>query len=229
FYPLAFVIILIFALGLSGGVFFGLENLDRVGLTAIIEKPQVKFTGSGLILGSGRNQTIVLGSPNEPGRAKFVKIESVLPGNLSLSYQGQDTPLYQMRLPFFPEESGFFNSVNRDIVHNVRTFSVRYNAGYLAFGIYAGSLAAFLISLGCMVNISYWSLANLFFGALAFRGALALENFFDQRNINSLLSSFAGNMIPESFMGSIIFCALCVLILLYSGLVYLARGRISDG
>jgi hypothetical protein len=86
-----------------------------------------------------------------------------------------------------------------------------------------------LLSLGCLVNISFWSSANLFFGALAFRGVLALENFLNQGNIREILASFAGRIINPSLINPVIFGSFSVLILLYSGLVYLAHGRMGDG
>jgi len=132
-----------------------------------------------------------------------------------------------MPLPFTEEKNRILAGIGADFTQSCRVFTLRYKAGFLSFWLYTGSLAVFLLSLGCLVNISFWSLANLFFAALAFRGALALEAFLNQPDIYGLMSSFAGNIIPPPLINPLIFFTAGVLILLYSGLVYLARGKVA--
>ncbi|MCL1815810.1 MAG: hypothetical protein FWG27_08350 [Treponema sp.] len=213
-YPISFIFIWVFIVALSGAVFLGQKSLEQINFSLPLKKPSKDLAKPGLLL----NNTVFLGDPYQPGSAR-----AVLTPDQSLSYR-EDISLSQMRLPFFSEESEFFDKIDRDLERSSRFFSAWFNEGLLPYGVYAGSLAAFLLSLGCLINISFWSLANLFFGALAFRGALILENFLNQPQINQLLVSFARNSISESMVNPIIFCALSILILLYSGLVYLARG-----
>ena len=226
-YPAAFGLILVFVLALSGAAFFGLESLGKMGFSLPIKKPPVELAKPGFLLNQGTlsgYETAFLEAPQKPDGAVVLMSEGQ-----PFNYQGQGFPVSRTRLPFFAEKRGVFTGINRDIEHSSQVFTDWFRNGFWSYGVYTGALAAFLLSLGCLVNISFWSLANLFFGALAFRGVFALKNFLNQGNIHSLLSSFAGKVIHPSLINPLIFFFLTILILLYSGLVYLARGRIGDG
>ena len=225
FYPAAFAVILVFGVALGFGGFFGLENLNRIGFSVEIKKPDMTPAKPGFILNTGgASQMVFLGDPYKSGSAR-----AVLSFNKSLSFQDDNTPLAGVRLPFAIENRGFLNSISRDLKNSTRVFSGRFQNGLISYCIYTGTLAAFLISLSCLVNISFWPLANLFFGILAFRGVLALESFLGQESIHAILVSFAGKIVGEPFINPVIFCIMTILILLYSGLIYLSRGRGNDG
>jgi hypothetical protein len=229
-YPAAFIVIFILSLGLSAAAFVGLESLQRLGSTRIsmtqrpahMVEPGFIFTPGPSSIPGASVKAIFLEDPYKGGAARAVSQDS-------LYYQGSGPAIRPRRLPFPEEKSPLLRSITGDFLRSAQYLSAWFESGLLPYGVYAGSLALFLLSLGCLVNISYWSLANLFFGALAFRGALMLEALLNQPHIHELLSSFAGGMIHESLVNPIIFSTLGALILLYSALVYLARGRISNG
>ena len=226
-YPAAFAVILVFILALSGAAYFGMESLGKMGFTIAIKEPPAETAKPGFILNQGAlsgYQTVFLEDPGKPGGAAVLLLDGQ-----PLNYQSQGPQLARTKMPFFNEKRGILTGIAQDFGRSSRVFSQWFNSGILSFAVYAGSLAAFLLSLGCLVNISFWSLANLFFGALAFRGVLALENFLNQGNIHDMLASFAGKLIHPSLITPLIFFILCILILLYSGLVYLARGKQGDG
>ena len=225
-YPVAFIFILVFVLVLSGAAFFGLESLDKTGFDIAVKKTPALQVKPGYILNQGTlsgYQTVFLEDPNKPDAAVVIMVQGQ-----ALNYQNRGAHFTRTKLPFFTEKRGIFHNISSDFEQSAQIFTKWFNNGLWSYGVYAGSLAVFLLSLGCIVNISFWSLANLFFGALAFRGVLALENFLNQGNIHELLSSFTGKMIHPSLINPIIFLFLSLLILLYSGLVYLARGRIDN-
>jgi hypothetical protein len=240
-YPLACAVILVLSFVLSAGAFFGLDMLNQMGGIQIRAKaapPKPAKPGLMLVSSQGVVQTVFLEDPYKPdgarvllSRGQFGAAAGALGGQAaSLYYQRQaNSPVSQVPLFFAGPQSRFFRSIDADFARTFRVFSAWFKEGPLTYGIYAGSLALFLLSLGCLVNISFWSLANLFFGALIFRGALALEAFLNLPDIHELLSSFAGRFIPESLINPLIFCSLGALILLYSALVYLARGRRAYG
>ena len=226
-YPAAFAIILIVVLALSGGAYFGMESLRKIGFDITVKKLPAEAAKPGFLLNQGTlsgYQTVFMEDPQKPDGAVVIIAEGQ-----RFNYQAQGAPVTRTLLPIFAEKKGMFSSIIRDFEHSSRFFSFWFNNGIISYAVYAGSLAAFLLSLGCLINISFWSLANLFFGALAFRGALALENFLNQSDIHDMLASFSGKIIHPSLISPLIFFFLCVLILLYSGLVYLARGRTGDG
>ncbi|MDR2314375.1 MAG: hypothetical protein LBE02_07550 [Spirochaetaceae bacterium] len=229
-YPAAFAVIFVCALGLSAAAFTGLESLQRLGgLRITMEQAPAKMVEPGFIFTTGSSiipgppdKLIFLEDPYKTGAARAVSRGSFF-------YQGNGPAIYPVRLPFPEEKSRFLGSITEDFLRSAQYLAAWFETGLLPYGVYAGSLALFLLSLGCLVNISYWSLANLFLGILAFRGALMLDAFLNQPHIHELLSSFAQNIVHESLVNPIIFSALGALILLYSALVYLARGRISNG
>jgi hypothetical protein len=223
-YPAVFVIMLVLALVLGSAAILGLENFSQQGDLTVDASPHADLVQPGFILNQGGTQFVFLESPLKNGSSRAVSS-----AGQALYYQGQGSMSAQTPLPFTEEKNGLLDGIARDFSQSFRTFSARYKAGFLSYWLYTGSLAVFLLSLGCLVNISFWSLANLFFAALAFRGALALESFLNQPDIHSLLGSFAGRIIPESLINPLIFFIAGTLILLYSGLIYLARGRVSNG
>ena len=226
-YPLTFIVILVFTLVLGWAAFLGVQSLEKTGFTVPLKNPKTEMAKPGFILNQGTvsgNKTIFLGNPYKSGGATVTMIEGQ-----ALAYQSQGATVSRTRLPFFIEKKGFFGSIYRDLASSYKEFSACFNISLFSYCVYAGSLAVFLLSLGCLVNISFWSLANLFFGALVFRGVLALESFLNQNNIRDVLASFAGKIVNPSLINPIIFIFLSIMILLYSGLVYLARGRVGDG
>jgi hypothetical protein len=224
-YPAVFTILLALALILGSAAMLGLETLSQIGDFTVEINPPADMVRPGLILNQGSGMKVVfLEEPLKTGGARVVST-----AGQAMYYQGQGSASTPIPLPFTEEKNRLLEGINRDFTQSYRVFTARYKAGFLSFWLYTGSLTVFLLSLGCLVNISFWALANLFFAALAFRGALALEAFLNQPDIHGLMASFAGNIIPPSLINPLIFFTAGVLILLYSGLVYLARGKVSHG
>jgi hypothetical protein len=105
-------------------------------------------------------------------------------------------------------------------------FETRLGEGLIPFAIYAGALILLLVSLRFVMDLSSWPLANLFSGALVFRGILAFQTFLDSRIIQEFLLAFVDGRIEGSLLSPAIFTGLAVLILIYTILVNLARGRL---
>ncbi|MDR2702493.1 MAG: hypothetical protein LBB72_08690 [Spirochaetaceae bacterium] len=224
-YPAALTIMLVLALILGSAAMFGIESLSQLGDFTVQSNPPADLVQPGLILNqSGGTRVVFLEDPLENGGARAVSI-----AGQALYYQGQGSTSTRIPLPFTEEKNSLLAGISGDFTQSFRAFNAWYKAGFLPYWLYTGSLAVFLLSLGCLVNISFWSLANLFLAALAFRGALALEAFLNQPDINALIGSFAGSIIPPPMINPLIFFTAGVLILLYSGLVYLARGRVAHG
>ena len=98
----------------------------------------------------------------------------------------------------------------------------------MPFLIYVLSLVFLLASFRFVMNLSVWPLANLFAGALIFRGVLALETFVNSAETGALLAPFLGNRIAPENMAPLAFCAFAVLICLYTALVFVAKRRFDE-
>jgi hypothetical protein len=80
-----------------------------------------------------------------------------------------------------------------------------------------------LSSLRFVLDLSSWPLANLFCGALVFRGILAFQTFIDSRSVQTFIIAFFDNRIDGALLSPIIFAGLGLLTLLYTFLVGVAR------
>jgi hypothetical protein len=224
-YVVSLAVLLALSLGLATAASIGLSRLEKMNSPNLAVPPVPVQPGLVLTITPGDTPTrvVLLGAGPESARVLSLPGQALFFEPASTSYRAR-----QVRLPFREERNGSLSGISADFDGSARVFKAWFDAGLVPFAVYAGSLSLFLISIGCLVNISFWPLANLFFGALAFRGALALEHFLNTAETHQLLSSFAGNIIPESLINPVIFTVLGSLILLYSGLVYLARGRRSE-
>jgi hypothetical protein len=189
---------------------------------------QKPLGGPGLILTQGDNAIVLLGGPEEirgprvaaiPGRQLIYQEQPVGPDNTILSLPP---------IPFRDESAWFLKSIAIDFFLSGRQFESRLAEGIIPFFIYAGALVFLLASLGFILRLSNWPLANLFLGVLAFRGILAAETFLNSPEIQDLFGSFLGNRLPLSLTVPLIFCFFGVLVYLYTILVYLAKRRADE-
>jgi hypothetical protein len=172
---------------------------------------------------------VVLGDPANIRSSRVVSI----PGR-PLIYQEvpsgpNNTVLALPPAPFRNGGASFLNGLSIDFSLVSGQFDARLNDGLIPFGLYTGALILLLASLRFVLDLSSWPLANLFLGAVAFRGVLALETFIDSREIQDVTRSFLGSRAPGPWISPLIFCALGLLIILYTALVYLARSKAGRG
>ncbi|MCL2601652.1 MAG: hypothetical protein FWD91_02435 [Treponema sp.] len=154
-----------------------------------------------------------------------------------------DTILTLPPLPFDDAPSPFIRRLSGDFALSAATLYSRLQRSYVSFGVYVVSLVLLLCSLRFVFGHSRypkrgapgrWPLANLFIGALIFRGIAALEPFLNAPETNALLHSFLpGKNLPRfispDFLTPAIFCALALLFILYTALAHFVRPkRIPD-
>jgi hypothetical protein len=214
-----FALSFVFTLGLT----LGIGHLDKVNLAP----PAFRTLRGepGLILSRGDTSMILLKRSDAAGGPRVTAI----PGQ-PLIYQEtplgpNNTPLSLPSLPFRADKPWFISSIAIDFDLVSREFKDRLGQSFLLFCVYTGALIFFLAGLRFLLELSNWPLANLFLGALAFRGILALEIFLDTPEIEGFLRSFLGERLPGPFLTPLVFCALGVLVIVYTALVSLARGR----
>jgi hypothetical protein len=220
--PAAMACLFVLALAFSGGISLGMERLGNMVPAQDISRP---LGGPGLLLTQGDTSVVLL---REPGEVRGPRVAAI-PGR-PLLYQEQprgpnNTVPGLPPVPFRNETPWFLRSLAIDLSLTGRQFEARLHEGFFPFLIYAGALVFLLVSLGFILKLSNWPLANLFLACLAFRGILAAETFLNSPEIQALLAGFLGDRfpLPLSWTVPLIFCFFGVLVNLYTFLVFLAK------
>jgi hypothetical protein len=221
--PLSIIAIIAFSAIFTFGFSLGIRQIE--GLNFALESGASIRGRPGLILSRQNNAMVLLKESRDALGPRVVS----LPGQ-QLFYQEtprgpNNTVLALPVLPFRDEMPWFINSMLIDFTLTSRKFDEAFKAGIIPFAIYAGALIFLLASLRFLLEASSWPLANLFLGAIAFRGILALGTFLNTNEINTLLVSFTGKRLPSSLITPLAFSALGILVILYTLLVHLARGK----
>jgi hypothetical protein len=183
--------------------------------------------GPGLILSRWDTVVTLLGDPGQSEGGRVISI----PGR-PLIYQETFSGPGNAALPpvsFRSEESALMRGLFVDSALVAEQFETRLNGGLLSFGLYAGALILLLASLRFVLDLSSWPLANLFCGALVFRGILAFQTFVDSRSVQTFIAAFFDHRIEGALISPIIFAGLALLTLLYTLLTNLARDSFPSG
>ena len=218
FAPMVVISVTVLSLIFNFGVSSALYQLQNVP-SAI---SPVKQTGeNGLILSNNlnRNETavILLKGPAEPLGPRVIAIpEQPLQFVESTSNKNIDLP----PIPFGDDTPWFLRSVSIDLKLSEAQVFKRFTEGLHSYFIYAGALIFLLSSLGFAIKFSVWPLADLFLGALAFRGVLAIESFMNTPEMQEIIGSFLGNKLPVSMAVPAAFFTFGALINVYAGLVF---------
>jgi hypothetical protein len=217
----AMLSIFILAGGAALGISLGLRNLKAGGMDAPLGSRGKTETlgGPGLILPQWDVAVTLL---DDPGRSEGSRVISI-PGR-PLIYQETPSGPHSAVAVFRNEAPGAAQGLLLDSALAAEQFETRLNRGLLPFALYGGALILLLSSLRFVLDLSSWPLANLFCGALAFRGILALQTFVDSRSVQTFIVDFFDHRIDGAVISPILFACLAALILLYTFLVTLARG-----
>jgi len=216
------ILAFVFSVGVSLGI-------SRTGVIRTIFKPVSPIQAKpGLIVSQGENSIILLRESSEISGPRLVSI----PGK-PLIYQEvpvgpNNTILPIPAITFEDDTPWFIKSIGIDFSLSARELKSRFQTNLLSFAFYAFSLILLLSSLRPVMELSQWPLANIFTGALVFRLILALETLLNTKEINLLLGSFLGKYVSSDFITPLVFCAIGVLILLYTLLTRLARAASED-
>jgi hypothetical protein len=229
FAPAAALCLIVLPLVFSFGICLTLEHWKNVPPASSDVPP---LGGPGLILFNALRPTetaiVLLNGPAHPAGPKVTAVPDkplvYIPENAETDGAAISLP----PVPFRNDTPWFLKSLAIDLRLNAEQLQRRFDDGLFSFGVYIGALIFFLGSLGFILKLSAWPLANLFLGCLAFRGILAMEIFFNSPEIQEALDFFLKNRLPLPLAVPLIFCCFGVLIHLYSVLVYLAKRRDDD-
>jgi hypothetical protein len=218
--------VMILSLAFNFGITFLLNNWEHV--------PPAQTTGkqmgeSGLILSGSlnRNETsvVLLKGTADPLGPRVTSIpDRPLHYQESTANRNFDLP----PIPFGDDTPWFIKSLSIDLRLSNEQIQARYLQGLFPYFFYTGALIFLLCSLGFAMKFSMWPLANIFIGALVFRGILAIETFFNSAEMQDVFGSFFKNMLPVPLAIPMIFLCFGLLIHLYSFLVFISKKRDSD-
>jgi hypothetical protein len=149
-----------------------------------------------------------------PGEPLIYQEVSLGPNNTALSL-----PPLPFRNETGPQLTGLFI----DFALTARQLEDRFWEGLVPFFSYTAALSLLLLSLRFILDAGRWPLASFFVGALAFRGALALETFLNTGEAQDYLAVFTGDWAPRALISPLIFAALALVIFLFTGLVHLVK------
>ncbi|MDR0378091.1 MAG: hypothetical protein LBH70_09895 [Spirochaetaceae bacterium] len=222
--PLSILVVFILSCGFTAGVYLGLfqanstEPLPGTSVPPALGKP-------GLILTEGDTAVVLMDAPSNPE----VSLVMAVP-NQPLTYQ--EIPMRPVTagvtlptLPFRIETPLFMSALFIDFSLMAEQFHDRMSEGLIPFGIYLGAVCFLLSSLRFVLELTSWPLANLFVGILVFRGILAAGTFLDSWDIQEFIPVYLKADVPQSFITPLVFCGAAVLVILYTALVRLIRGR----
>ena len=219
--PASIISIIILAIIFTAG---GSLGLSRTGFLKPALNPVPSIQGRpGLVLSQRDNVMVLLKESSETRGPRVVS----LPGQ-PLIYQEKpigpnNTILNLPDLPFGDETPWFVHSLNIDFSLSAGEMKSRLDNSYFSFFAYIFSLILLLASLRFIMELSQWHLANLFLGALVFRLILTLETFLNMREINALIGTFLTEKVPSMLITPLIFCALGILVIIYTLLTRIAR------
>ena len=222
--PLSILCIAVLSLGFTCGIHLGLQYWENIPSEKLAAQP---LGGPGLILFSPDRPTgtavVLLEGPAKPGGARLASVPG-RPLQYQPGFSGRDMPLsglpsssFELNTPWFIESLAIDFKLNSD------NLKQRFNEGIIPFLIYAGALVFLLSSFYFTQKFCAWPLANLVFGILVFRGVLALETFFNSKEMQEVFDSFLQNRLPVSFSVPIIFIIFGLLTSLYTFLIYLTK------
>jgi hypothetical protein len=223
FAPAAMLCLFILSTAAVLGLMLASEGFPRLSSYTIPARPLGK---PGLILTQADNAIVLIQDPAETWGPRVVSI----PGQ-PLRYQevprGPDNrPISLPPIPFRANTAWVLQSLDIDLSLAGDLLVSRFSsAGIVPFTVYVCALGFLLVSLRFVLGLSKWPLANLFLGALIFRGILSLETFLITREFQEILNDFLGDLIPPLYTAPLIFVFLGFLVCLYTLLSYLARRK----
>jgi hypothetical protein len=223
FFP-AFITLFILAGAFMYSSIWGLLQAENLNSTVIsnLSGPSQTLGQRGLILSQNSTAIVLLENPGSGGGPQVISY----PGQ-PLVYREVSGPetIALPQAPFRNENAFMTSGILPDFSLTANQLESRFRSGLLSFGLYGGALILLLLSLRFVMELSSWPMANIFSGAVIFRGILALETFIDSREVQSFLGAFLGPRVSPFLISPIVFGGIGVIVLIYTLLVHAVREK----
>jgi hypothetical protein len=222
--PLSIFVVFILSCGITAGVSLILREAESALALPGTAAPAT-LGSPGLILTQGDTTVVLMDDPANPAGSRIIAI----PGRPLIYQQTPVGPtnagLTLPPVPFREDGPFFITSLFIDFSLTAGQLRDRLEEGLIPFGLYLAGLCFLLSSLRFVMELSSWPLANIFLGALVFRGVLALETFLDSAEIQEFIGSFIKADIAHDGITPLIFINMGLVVILYTALVSIARDR----
>jgi hypothetical protein len=179
----------------------------------------------GLVLLQGDTTIVLLDVPSNERGPRI----AVLPDRPMLYQETPPSPggvpVELPKIPFRTESASSLSGVFYDVTQTAGELAERREQGLLPYAAYIVTLILLLASLRFIMDLGSWPLANLFMGALLFRGILAFQVFIDSAKTHTHIAAFLRPWVSDDLVTPVLLGGLALLILLYSLLIQLAKGH----
>lgn len=127
-----------------------------------------------------------------------------------------------------PQQNSLITDLIQDSTDLGKHLAQFWEAGLISFVIAVAFLLYFLTSLGPLINLSEWPLANLLFGLLLLRFSLWIQNFLFSEPVMNIIGAFITPLVPSIMLPFIALLPLFIVgtfIHLFAFLLYLSKDR----
>jgi hypothetical protein len=179
--------------------------------------------GAGLITMEGDQFQVFLQDPDLSGK------RVIAPPELPLVYE--DTRAGTVPSVFFRNDSVYFIETMLDAFTSAgEQCKARMGESFLSFFLYIIALVFCLSGLRFVFDASSWPLANLFLGALLFRGVLEIETRLNSEQTRMFINTISGEHFPVFMVVPLALCVLgfVFLLLTFGTFAFKAKRRVHE-
>ncbi|MHB9292691.1 hypothetical protein Holit_01793 [Hollandina sp. SP2] len=221
--PLAIISLVILGLGWTGGLAWG---INRLTIPVHFQGTILSLGEPGLMLSESDKTVVILQDPHNPQSPQVIAVPDKALVYRAVPQEGdiqrsRGSPLVSFRT----DVPAFLQGIIHDFASTAAQLQTRLNEGFLPFMIYVGGLMVLLSSLRFICILGAWPLAHLGIRILVFRGVLALEALLNTPRIQGDILSLVGAWVPKPLLSPLILYTLGVLLILYTGVLYLVKQR----
>ncbi|AEJ18396.1 hypothetical protein Spica_0228 [Gracilinema caldarium DSM 7334] len=218
-------------LTLYGTLIIGIHYAVRKKVLTIFRVPLLLILLSGLSVASVYLfERIIPLVPPEHTSSSTITLKM---GTILISPQQKEVLLTTPKEPvlikaLLPKGNGLISSIikdGKDLGYHAASF---WTQGYISFALFVVLLLYFVSSLGPVLSISGWPLANLLLGFLLARFSLWIQNFLFLEPVVQIITTFINPILQEPFHRYTALFPLVVLgtfIHIFALLLYLSKDR----
>jgi hypothetical protein len=218
----ALFIIFAASFGFTWAVSQGIFYAERMNTPPIVFSSH-KLGENGLVL-KGKGIAIVLmdGPASSFGR-RVIALEGrpLILEETPVGAEGGPIPLPPFR--FAQKNDSAFGGLVADIAVSGNELARRFAENSESFATYLGALILILVSLASLLDIGAWPLANMFLGALLFRGIIFFEAFILRRDVQDYIEDFLHPWVPSYLAIPVAIGVVGLIFIVYSMLNSISR------